>query len=59
MYRRAATYVDKILKGARPAELPVERPRRFRLVINMDAARLLGVTIPLSVRVQTDEMIES
>jgi putative tryptophan/tyrosine transport system substrate-binding protein len=59
MYGRAATYVDKILRGARPAELPVERPRRFRLVVNMDAARALGVTIPLAVRVQIDEIIET
>jgi putative tryptophan/tyrosine transport system substrate-binding protein len=59
MYRRSATYVDKILKGARPGDLPMERPRRFRLVLNMDAARALGVTIPLAVRVQTDEIIDS
>jgi putative ABC transport system substrate-binding protein len=57
MYRRAATYVDKIMKGARVADLPVERPRRFSLVINQGALDALGATIPLSVRVQADEVI--
>ena len=57
MYRRAATYVDKIMRGARVADLPVERPRRFSLVINQGALDALGATIPLSVRVQADEVI--
>jgi putative ABC transport system substrate-binding protein len=57
-FRQAAGYVDRILRGLNPADLPVEQPTRFKQVINLKVAKLLGLTIPQSLLVTTDEIIE-
>ena len=58
MYRRAPFYVDRVLKGTKPADLPVEQPTRVELLINLQSAKALGIEMPLSLLIRADELLE-